>query len=243
MPSFSYKFLCIAFAAVVVLVYQFVVISNPEKSWASSNYMSNRRTLNSVVAGQEGVSNSGVKRLSLFSNLYSLSSRKSNDGLHGLVPGTSASNHLAYAKTSKYNFKIFVYDLPLWANSLIHKRNPWCSNGVFSSEIYIHKQLLENTHGVRTFDPEEADFFFVPVYATCLVYRSFSQFPKYRFLVEEVLKYIINEFPYWKRKYAADAALSLLHYLPLNPCFGSTNLFHFVYFRDARARPHMAICP
>ena len=36
---------------------------------------------------------------------------------------------------------------------------PWCSNGVFSSEIYIHKQLLENTHGVRTFDPEEADFF------------------------------------------------------------------------------------
>ena len=94
-----------------------------------------------------------------------------------------------------------MYDLPLWANSLIHKRNPWCSNGVFSSEIYIHKQLLDNVHGVRTFDPEEADFFFIPVYATCLVYRSFSQFPKYRFLVEEVLKYIINEFPYWKRKY------------------------------------------
>ena len=49
--------------------------------------------------------------------------------------------------------------MPLWANSLIHKRNPWCSNGVFSSEIYIHKQLLDNVHGVRTFDPEEADFF------------------------------------------------------------------------------------
>ena len=160
------------------------------------------------------MSNNGMKRLSLFSNLYSLSSSKSNDGLHG--PAKSASSNLAYAKTSKYNFKIFVYDLPLWANSLIHKRNPWCSNGVFSSEIYIHKQLLENTHGVRTFDPEEADFFFVPVYATCLVYRSFSQFPKYRFLVEEVLKYIINEFPYWKRKFAADAALSLLRYLPLN---------------------------
>ena len=227
MPSFSYKFLCIAFAVVGVLVYQFVTISNPEKSWSSSNYISNRRTLNSIVAGQEGVSNSGVKRLSLFSNLYSLSSSKSNDGLHGLVPGTSASNHLAYAKTSKYNFKIFVYDLPLWANSLIHKRNPWCSNGVFSSEIYIHKQLLENTHGVRTFDPEEADFFFVPVYATCLVYRSFSQFPKYRFLVEEVLKYIINEFPYWKRKCAADAASSLLRSLSLNLCFGSTNTFFF----------------
>ena len=225
MPSLSYKFLCVAVAAIVVLVYQVVVISNPEKSWPSSNSISNRRTLNSIVAGQGGTSNSGVKRLSLFSNLYSLASSKGNNGLPGLAPAKSGNNNLGYARNSKYNFKIFVYDLPLWANSLIHKRNPWCSNGVFSSEIYIHKQLLENTHGVRTFDPEEADFFFVPVYATCLVYRSFSQFPKYRFLVEEVLKYIINEFPYWKRKYAADAAMSLLRYLPLNLCFGSTNTF------------------
>ena len=136
------------------------------------------------------------KRLSLFRNIFS----SSNNNVNGDSSPNSNNNGIA-SKTSKYNFKIYVYDLPLWANSLIHKRNPWCSNGVFSSEIYIHKQLLDNVHGVRTFDPEEADFFFIPVYATCLVYRSFSQFPKYRFLVEEVLKYIINEFPYWKRKY------------------------------------------
>ena len=127
-------------------------------------------------------------------------------GNNNLGSGASSSvpnigSKVVGTKTSKYNFKIYVYDLPLWANSLIHKRNPWCSNGVFSSEIYIHQQLINNAHGVRTFDPEEADFFFIPVYATCLVYRSFSQFPKYRFLVEEVLKHIINEFPYWKRRY------------------------------------------
>jgi putative beta-1,4-xylosyltransferase IRX10 len=136
------------------------------------------------------------------------------------------------AGQERFNFKIYVYDLPLWANTLIHKRNPWCSKGVFSSEIYIHNQLLKNAHGVRTFNPEEADFFFVPVYATCLVYRSFSQFPKYRFLVEEVLKFIINEMPYWKRTQGRDHIWPFVH--DFGGCLSWLDNTDHVYFKELR---------
>jgi putative beta-1,4-xylosyltransferase IRX10 len=139
---------------------------------------------------------------------------------------------LKSAGTEDFMFKIYVYELPLWANSLVYKRHPWCSHGVFSSEIYVHEQLLNNVHNVRTWDPELADFFYVPVYATCLVYRSFSQFPKYRFLVEEVLKYIINEMPYWKRSQGRDHIWPFVH--DFGGCLSWLDNTDQVYFKELR---------
>jgi putative beta-1,4-xylosyltransferase IRX10 len=146
--------------------------------------------------------------------------------LHDTSFGTTSS------LDERFNFKIYVYELPLWANVLIRKRNPWCNNGVFSSEIYVHKQLLDNVHGVRTWDPEQADFFFIPVYATCLVYRSFSQFPKYRFLIEEVLRYIINEMPYWKRTQGRDHIWPFVH--DFGGCLSWLDNTDHIYFKELR---------
>ncbi|PNH07817.1 putative glucuronoxylan glucuronosyltransferase F8H, partial [Tetrabaena socialis] len=38
----------------------------------------------------------------------------------------------------------------------------------YSVEIYMHEAMLQSDH--RTFDPEEADFFYVPMYVTCYVW-------------------------------------------------------------------------
>jgi hypothetical protein len=61
------------------------------------------------------------------------------------------------------NLKVFIYELPSKYN------NDWLSNGrckthLFASEVAIHTALLKSD--VRTFDPYEADFFYVPVYVS-----------------------------------------------------------------------------
>ncbi|KXZ54698.1 hypothetical protein GPECTOR_4g766 [Gonium pectorale] len=38
----------------------------------------------------------------------------------------------------------------------------------YSIEPYLHEMMLQSEH--RTFDPEEADFFYVPMYLTCLMW-------------------------------------------------------------------------
>lgn len=59
-----------------------------------------------------------------------------------------------------------------------------------------------------TEDPEIADFFYVPVYAACLVFDNFSRFPLYRRIVSEALKYIIFNFPHWNRTHGQVARVT-----------------------------------
>jgi len=109
----------------------------------------------------------------------------------------------------RYDFKIYVYDLPPWANKLILERNPECRNSVFATEIVIHEQIMRDAHGVLTRNPEEADFFFVPIYAACLVYKDFGLFNKYRFIVKSVLDYVMEK-PYWHRSGGRDHVFPLV---------------------------------
>ena len=69
--------------------------------------------------------------------------------------------------------KVFVYELPPKYNTdwLANER---CSSHLFASEVAIHRALL--TSEVRTFDPYEADFFFVPVYVSCN-FSAVNDFP------------------------------------------------------------------
>ena len=110
----------------------------------------------------------------------------------------------------KYDFKIFVYDLPPWANKMILERDPECRNSVFATEIVIHEQIMRNSHGILTRNPDEADFFFVPVYAACLVYKDFGLFEKYRFIVKSVLDFVMKK-PYWHRSGGRDHIWPLVH--------------------------------
>eukprot|EP00927_Polykrikos_kofoidii_P053543 TRINITY_DN48154_c0_g1_i1.p1 TRINITY_DN48154_c0_g1~~TRINITY_DN48154_c0_g1_i1.p1 ORF type:complete len:623 (-),score=52.48 TRINITY_DN48154_c0_g1_i1:67-1935(-) len=59
--------------------------------------------------------------------------------------------------------RIFVYDLDndRWTRPLLT-----CSTGLVATDIWLHRELLRSS--CRTDRPEEADLFFVPVYAHCL---------------------------------------------------------------------------
>lgn len=54
-----------------------------------------------------------------------------------------------------------------WREWNIHNNSQPNSNG-YSLESLFHELLLQSPH--RTLDPEEADFFYVPVYASCLAW-------------------------------------------------------------------------
>ncbi|XP_054817203.1 probable glucuronoxylan glucuronosyltransferase IRX7 [Prosopis cineraria] len=101
------------------------------------------------------------------------------------------------------DLKIFVYDLPPKYNSdwLSNRR---CSNHLFASEVAIHRALL--TSEVRTFDPYDADFFFVPVYVSCN-FSTVNGFPAIghaRSLISSAVQLISSQYTFWNRTQGSD---------------------------------------
>ncbi|KAH0746654.1 hypothetical protein KY285_008311 [Solanum tuberosum] len=124
-----------------------------------------------------------LKLLVLLLNTLKLKHHRVSDSLNGL--------------------KIYVYDLPSKYNSdwLSNER---CSNHLFASEVAIHKALLNSD--ARTFDPYEADFFFVPVYVSCN-FSTVNGFPAIghaRSLISSAIKLISSEFTFWNRSSGSD---------------------------------------
>jgi hypothetical protein len=152
----------------------------------------------------------------------------SDDDLHI----KSASLFSSTDRTARYSFKVYVYELPLWANQKIAKSNPWCEESVFGTEQLFHHQFTDNAHGVRTWNADEADFFYVPVYSTCLVYRNFALFKKYRYLVKEVLRYIINTYPYWSLSSGRDHIWPMVH--DFGGCLSWLDNQDHIYFKELR---------
>ncbi|RDX90252.1 putative glucuronoxylan glucuronosyltransferase IRX7, partial [Mucuna pruriens] len=108
------------------------------------------------------------------------------------------------------NLKVFVYDLPPKYNTdwLANER---CSKHLFASEVAIHRALL--TSDVRTFDPYEADFFFVPVYVSCN-FSTVNGFPAIghaRSLVASAVKLVSSEYPFWNRSRGSDHVFVASH--------------------------------
>ncbi|KAF7823344.1 putative glucuronoxylan glucuronosyltransferase IRX7 [Senna tora] len=108
------------------------------------------------------------------------------------------------------NLKIFVYDLPARYNTdwLSNQR---CSNHLFASEVAIHRALL--TSDFRTFDPYEADFFFVPVYVSCN-FSTVNGFPAIghaRPLISAAIRLISDEYPFWNRTRGSDHVFVASH--------------------------------
>lgn len=109
----------------------------------------------------------------------------------------STRSPIMYTHSPPSSFKIYVYDLPPNFNLDIARKRPYCERGAFGTGIFIHKQLQQSVY--RTHDPEEADLFYIPVYATCLVYIDFGLFEKYRLLIREAIDYVQQKYPYWHR--------------------------------------------
>ncbi|MED6160898.1 putative glucuronoxylan glucuronosyltransferase irx7 [Stylosanthes scabra] len=112
--------------------------------------------------------------------------------------------------SSLKNLRVFIYDLPSKYNAdwLSNER---CRTHLFASEVAIHKALL-SSH-VRTFDPYDADFFFVPVYVSCN-FSTVNGFPAIghaRSLISSAVKLISDHFPFWNRSQGRDHVFVASH--------------------------------
>ncbi|CAA2955778.1 probable glucuronoxylan glucuronosyltransferase IRX7 [Olea europaea subsp. europaea] len=107
--------------------------------------------------------------------------------------------------------KVYVYDLPSKYNTdwLSNER---CSSHLFASEVAIHK-ILMNNNDIRTLDPWEADFFFVPVYVSCN-FSTVNGFPAIghaRSLISSAIQLISSELPFWNRSSGSDHVFVASH--------------------------------
>ncbi|XP_027343373.1 probable glucuronoxylan glucuronosyltransferase IRX7 [Abrus precatorius] len=137
-----------------------------------------------------------------------MSNSKSNVVSRTLFESTNTTS-LSQTEVLK-NLKVFIYDLPPKYNTdwLTNER---CSNHLFASEVAIHRALL--TSKVRTFDPFEADFFFVPVYVSCnfSTVNGFPSIAHARSLIASAVQLISTEYPFWNRSRGSDHVFVASH--------------------------------
>ncbi|XP_073023739.1 probable glucuronoxylan glucuronosyltransferase IRX7 [Primulina eburnea] len=106
--------------------------------------------------------------------------------------------------------KVYVYDLPSKYNTdwLSNER---CSTHLFASEVAIHRALISGE--VRTLDPWEADFFFVPVYVSCN-FSTVNGFPAIghaRSLISSAIEHVSSQLPFWNRSLGSDHVFVASH--------------------------------
>ncbi|KAL0369609.1 UNVERIFIED_CONTAM: putative glucuronoxylan glucuronosyltransferase IRX7 [Sesamum angustifolium] len=129
-----------------------------------------------------------------------------------LDSSTALSHHLKNPGVSNIlkGMKVYVYDLPSKYNRdwLSNER---CSSHLFAAEVATHRALMSSE--VRTFDPWEADFFFVPVYVSCN-FSKVNGFPAIghaRSLMASAVRHISSQLPFWNRSRGSDHVFVATH--------------------------------
>lgn len=127
---------------------------------------------------------------------------------------------------------IFIYDMnPIYDQVLLQYRidSGNCVHRIFDafnksvpmshvycSETGLHELLLQSEH--RTLDPEEADFFYMPMYTACLQFpvSGFLDHPWFHTpsqsarvyvaasMLHEAQHWVRSQYPYWDRKQGRD---------------------------------------
>ncbi|XP_047321908.1 probable glucuronoxylan glucuronosyltransferase IRX7 [Impatiens glandulifera] len=106
--------------------------------------------------------------------------------------------------------KVYIYDLPSKYN-VDWLSNDRCEKHLFASEVAIHRALM--TSDVRTMNPSEADFFFVPIYVSCN-FSTVNGFPAIghaRSLFSSAIRLISSEKPFWNRSMGSDHVFVASH--------------------------------
>ncbi|TVU34614.1 hypothetical protein EJB05_16451 [Eragrostis curvula] len=99
--------------------------------------------------------------------------------------------------------KVFVYEMPRKYNQNLLAKDSRCLTHMFAAEIFMHQFLLSSA--VRTLDPEEADWFYTPVYTTCdLTPQGFPLPFRAPRIMRSAIKYVATTWPFWNRTEGAD---------------------------------------
>uniref|UniRef100_A0A0E0M610 Exostosin GT47 domain-containing protein n=1 Tax=Oryza punctata TaxID=4537 RepID=A0A0E0M610_ORYPU len=99
--------------------------------------------------------------------------------------------------------KVYVYDLPPKYNKNIVAKDSRCLSHMFATEIFMHRFLLSSA--IRTLNPDEADWFYTPVYTTCdLTPWGHPLTTKSPRMMRSAIKFISKYWPYWNRTEGAD---------------------------------------
>jgi hypothetical protein len=69
-----------------------------------------------------------------------------------------------------FPMKIYIYEYPVELEKKVLASPVGCALGQWGTEVLMHKWLMSSE--MRTTDPDEADLFYVPVYATCNIVRK-----------------------------------------------------------------------
>ncbi|CAD7934901.1 unnamed protein product [Amoebophrya sp. A25] len=92
--------------------------------------------------------------------------------------------------------KIYVYPV-IETPTLFHhlaQAASFCGRGQWASEVHFHDWIMQ--HGsLRTLDPEEADYFFVPGYAICIFESGFLKLPE----IDQAYRQLVHELPYFNQ--------------------------------------------
>jgi len=93
--------------------------------------------------------------------------------------------------------RIFVYDVPEHLTSPILN----CAHGQWGTEVLFHHFFLNSD--CRTSDPEEADFFYVPIYCTCLSQHMESNVEAAKQLWDPLVQFLSSS-PWFTRRNMRD---------------------------------------
>jgi len=124
-------------------------------------------------------------------------------------------------------FTVYVYDefdpyavangttappepMPDCAGKIVGKEGLPVSARMFAIEFHLHQLLLR--HPRRTLDPESASFFYVPVYASCVVHRKDADrmLENFRLAYSSAVKTVSN-LPWFARRGGRDHVWTVTH--------------------------------
>ncbi|MCO5610462.1 hypothetical protein L7F22_064700 [Adiantum nelumboides] len=115
--------------------------------------------------------------------------------------------------------KVYIYDMPNRFTKRVVQKDMRCLMHMFSIEIHMHLFLLSSS--VRTLDPEEADWFYTPVYTNCDLTTTGLPFVKYMpRMMRSAIQYVSTKWPYWNRTDGAD------HFFVVPHDFGACFHYH-----------------
>ncbi|KAM7269440.1 hypothetical protein ACFE04_024937 [Oxalis oulophora] len=112
--------------------------------------------------------------------------------------------------------KVYVYDLPNKYNKKLLQKDSRCLTHMFAAEIFMHRFLLSSA--VRTLNPDEADWFYTPIYITCDLTPNGLPLPfKSPRVMRSAIQLISANWPYWNKTEGADHFFVVPH--DFGPCF------------------------